>query len=333
MFINIYSSLRRLSRRSILAAALATSTLISIPATANTADAPARLLVGFPAGGSFDAIARLLAQHLKDELKRPVIVENRPGAGGRLVVNVLKSAPNDGSTVMLGPEALVTLYPLTFSKLGYDPTKDLIPVGMVTEFPFALAAATEPPVTTLAEYVTWAKQHPEKASYGVPALGSPHHFFGLVLGQTIGVPMQEVAFQGSAPALVALMGGQISADIDVLPSLIEQYKGGKVRILAVSSPQRVPQAPDVPTFAESGYPKIGGMGFNALYAPSGTPPEAVARWNHALNKVLALPAVQAKLESWGFLPAPGTPDTLVERSTASTSHWAPVIKASGFRAD
>lgn len=324
---------RLLRHRSILAVALAISALIGQPAAANTTDTPARLLVGFPAGGSFDAIARLLAQNLKDELKRPVIVENKPGAGGRLVVNTLKGAPNDGSTVMLGPEALVTLYPLTFSKLGYDPAKDLVPVGMVTEFPFALAAGTEPSATTLPDYVAWAKQNPEKASYGVPALGSPHHFFGLVLGKTIGVPMQEVAFQGSAPGLVALMGGQISAVIDVLPSLVEQYKGGKIRILAVSSPKRVPQAPDVPTFAEAGYPNIGGMGFNALYAPSGTPPEAIARWNNALNKVLAQPAVKAKLEDWGFLPAPGTPEFLVERSNASTAHWAPVIKASGFKAD
>lgn len=324
-----------LRRRAFAAAALATGVLAGLPGMtgAQSTEAPARLLVGFPAGGSFDAIARLLADKLKDELKRPVLVDNKPGAGGRLAVDVLKAAAHDGSTVMLGPDALVALYPFTYAKLSYDPVKDLVPVGTVSEFPFALAVGKEPPAATLADYVAWARQNPEKANFGVPALGAPHHFFGLVLGKTIGVPMQEVAFQGSAPALVALMGGQVSANIDVMPSLVEQHKGSKIRILAVSSPQRVPQVPEVPTFAEAGYPSIGGMGFNALYAPAGTPPDTVARWNQALNRVLAQPEVKAKLEGWGFLAAPGTPAALAERGAASAARWAPTIKASGFRAD
>lgn len=322
-------------RRRTIAAFLAAATLAVLPcaASAQGKDAPARLLVGFPAGGSFDAIARLLAEKLKDELQRPVVVDNKPGAGGRLAVEILKAAPRDGNTVMLGPDALVSLYPLTYSKLSYDPIKDLVPVGAVSEFPFGLAVGREPPVATLDEYVAWVKQHPARANFGVPALGAPHHFFGLALGKIIGVPMQEVAFQGSAPSLVALMGGQISASIDVMPSLLEQHKGGKIRILAVSSPQRVPLTPEVPTFAESGYPSITGMGFNGLYMAGGSSSEHVARWNKALNKVLAHPEVEAKLQSWGFLAAPGTPDAQTERSVAFTKLWAPVIKASGFRAD
>ena len=332
--VRIHFSLRQASRRGVLAA-LAAAAAAGLPtlASAQAGDAPARLLVGFPAGGSFDAIARLLADKLKDELGRPVVVDNKPGAGGRLAVDILKGARKDGNTVMLGPDALRALYPFTYGKLNYDPEKDLVPVGAVSEFPFALAAGSQPPAATLADYVAWAKQHPQQANFGVPALGAPHHFFGLLLGQTIGVPMQEVAFQGSAPALVALMGGQVSANIDVLPSLVEQHKGGKIRILAVSSPQRVPQVPDVPTFAEAGYPSIEGMGFNGLYAAAGTPPEAVVRWNQALNKVLALPDVKAKLEGWGFLAAPGTPEAFAKRGAASAARWAPVIKASGFKAD
>lgn len=325
-----------LARRRALAAALAAVTLVAAPSLASAQtnpQTPARVLVGFPAGGSFDAIARLLADKLKDELKRPVMVDNRPGAGGRLAVEVLKGAPRDGSTVMLGPEALVVHYPHTYSKLSYDPQKDLAPIGVVSEFPFGLAVGTEPPAKTLAEYVAWAKQNPTKTNFGTPALGAPQHFFGIVLGKAIGVPMQEIAFQGSAPSLVALMGGQISASSDVLPSLTEQHKGGKIRILAVSSPSRMPQVPDVPTFAESGYPDIVGMGFNAIYAAAGTPPEAITRWNEALNKVLANPEVKAKLESWGFRAAPGTPAALAERGQAEAKRWEPIIKSIGFKAD
>ncbi|MFM2121537.1 MAG: hypothetical protein RL722_3005, partial [Pseudomonadota bacterium] len=293
----------------------------------------ARILVGFPAGGSFDALARILAEKMKDELKRPVIVENRPGAGGRVAVDVLKTAAPDGSTVMLGPDALVALYPYTMRKLAYDPQRDLVPVGTVTEFPFALAAGSEPPVKTLAEYIAWARKNPGKANFGIPARGAPHHFFGMVLGQAVGVRMEDVPFQGSAPGILALIGGQVSAVIDVMSSLTEQHKAGKLRVLAVSSPQRAPQLPDVPTFAEQGFPAITGMGFNGLYAPAGTPPAQVSAWNQALARVLALPDVRARLSTMGFMPVGAAPEELAQRGAAAARRWEPVIKASGFVAD
>lgn len=296
-------------------------------------ETPAKILVGFPAGGSFDAIARLVADKMKAELGRTVLVENKPGAGGRLAVDVLKAAPADGSVVMLGPDALTALYPFTFKKLGYDPKKDLVPVGTVAEFPFAMAAGADPKVATLAEYVAWAKKNPAKANYGIPALGAPHHFFGMVLGDAIGVKMENVPFQGSAPIATALMGGHVSSAIDVMSSLVENHKAGKIRMLAVSSEQRVPQAPDVPTFAEAGYPGITGMGFNALYAPANTPAAAVAAWNRALVKVMAQPDVKERLFTMGFLPVGKSTEELVARHAASARRWEPVIKASGFSAD
>ncbi len=325
-------SRRATLRAAALATALAAGVSVGGPAQAQ-ASSPARILVGFPAGGSFDALARLLAEKMKDDLKRPVIVENRPGAGGRLAVDVLKSSPPDGSTVMLGPDALVALYPYTFRKLSYDPQRDLVPVGTATEFPFAIAAGTEPAVKTLTEYAVWAKKNPEKANFGIPARGAPHHFFGMVLGQAIGVPMQDVPFQGSAPGILALIGGQVSAVIDVMSSLTEQHKAGKLRVLAVSSPQRVPQLPDVPTFAEQGFPAITGMGFNGLYAPAGTPAPAVQAWNAALAKALAQPDVKDRLSQMGFLPVGASPDELAQRGAAAAKRWEPVIKASGFVAD
>lgn len=294
---------------------------------------PARILVGFPAGGVFDSVARLLAEKLKDELKRPVLVDNRPGAGGRLAVDVLRSAKADGSVLMLGPDALTALYPFTLSKLNYDPARDLVPVGTVSEFPFVMVAGTEPPVKTLAQYISWAKANPSRAQYGVPARGAPHHFFGMVLGKAMGVPMEDVPYQGSAPLMLGLMGGQVSCGIDALGSVLEQYKAGKVSLLAVSSPQRMPQIPDVPTFAELGYPSITGMGFNGLYAPAGTPATSLSLWSQALSQVLAQPAVRERLMVLGSLPVGKGPTELSQRGSDAAKRWGPVIKASGFTAD
>lgn len=321
------------TRRTFHAAALCTALALALPAARADNGVPARILVGFPPGSSFDAIARMLADKLKDELKRQVLVENKPGAGGRLAVGVLKAAPADGSVVMLGPDALTAMYPLTYSKLGYDPAKDLVPVGTVSEFPFALNSGADPAVKTLAEYVAWAKRNPDKATFGIPARGAPHHFFGLLLGDTIGVRMTDVPYQGGAPLLMALMGGQVSSSIDVFGGTIEQHRAGKIRMLAVSSARRMPQAPDVPTFAELGYPTITGMGFNGLYAPAGTPTHVVDQWNRALNKVLGEAEVRARLESWGFVAGGGAPEALAARGQAGYERWAPIIKASGFRAD
>ena len=185
-----------------------------------------RILVGFPAGGSFDALARILAEKLKDELKRPVIVENRPGAGGRVAVDALRAAAPDGNTVMLGPDALVALYPYTMRKLTYDPQRDLVPVGTVAEFPFAIAAGSEPAVKTLADYVAWARKNPEKANFGIPARGAPHHFFGMVLGQAVGVKMEDVPFQGSAPIQAIEPVAKMTAALQAWRASVEKSLAG-----------------------------------------------------------------------------------------------------------
>lgn len=325
---------RHVLRHAATLAALALSGLLaSAPAAAQGEGSPARILVGFSAGGSFDAVARLLAERLRTELKRPVMVENRPGAGGRMAVGALKSGPRDGSVVMLGPDGLTALYPFTLSNPGYDPKKDLVPIGTVSEFPFALAVSAQSKTATLADYVRWTKAHPDKANYGVPARGAPHHFFGITLGQAIGVDLQDVPFQGSSPMLVGVIGEQVSAGIDAFGSVLEQYRGGKLRLLAVSSPQRMPQAPDVPTFSELGHKAINGMGFNALYAPAGTPAQAVAEWSQALSRVMAQPKVREQLQAMGMLPVGRGADELVTRQNEAIARWEPVIRASGFRGD
>ncbi len=325
----------RSNRRRVAHALLATLACSALGASAPTwaQESQAKIIVGFPAGGSFDVIARLLAEKMKTELNRPILVDNKPGAGGRIAVDALKASPADGSVMMLGPDALTALYPFTFKKLNYDPKKDIVPVGTVAEFAFAFAVGTEPKVNTWAEYVTWAKANPQKANYGIPALGAPHHFYGMVLGDAIGVPMQNVPFQGSAPIAMALMGGQISSSIDVASSMVENHRAGKIKILAVTSDKRISQTPEVPTFAELGFANVTGTGFNALYAPAGTPAAAIAAWNRALAKTMTLPEVKEKLANMGFIPVGKSTQELIDRQNDAAKRWEPVIKASGFVAD
>lgn len=325
--------MKLLTRRTITAVMLAGMLSFTIGFPVQAQDSTVKILVGFPAGGSFDAIARLLAEKFKTELNRPVVVENRAGAGGRIAVDVLKASPADGSVLMLGPDALSSFYPFTYKKLNYDMKKDLVPVGTVAEFAFGFAVGTAPKANTWAEYVAWAKKNPQQASYGIPALGAPHHFYGILLGQAIDVPMMNVPYQGSAPIMLALMGGQISASIDVATSQVEAHRAGKIKILAVTSDARIPQAPDVPTFAELGYPNVTGMGFNALYAPANTPAATVAVLNQALGKIMMQADVKEKLTVMGFLPVGKSQQELIDRQNASAKKWEPIIKASGFTAD
>jgi tripartite-type tricarboxylate transporter receptor subunit TctC len=297
------------------------------------AEAPAKILVGFPPGGSSDTIARYIAEKLQPVLKRTVIVENRPGAGGRLVVDFIKAAPADGSTVMLAPEAISISAPLVFKKLTYDPAKDYVPVSLVVTFPFAFAVGADPKAANFAEYVNWAKANPARANFGSPAAGSPPHFFGLLVGKGIGVDMVHAPFQGTAPIITNLAGGQISAGISTAGDFIEQHRGGRVRILAVSSAQRMPQLPDVPTFKELGYADAVGTGFQAIYLPPKSSPAAVQQWNQALRQVLQQPDVQERMRSLGMEAVSTSPEEVTRLTAEGTAKWGPIIRGSGFSLD
>jgi tripartite-type tricarboxylate transporter receptor subunit TctC len=312
--------------------ALALFPLAGPPAAAQGSDAPARILVGFPPGGSADTIARVLADKLRDELKRPVLVESRPGAGGRVLAAALKTLPNDGSAVMLAPDALLTTNPFVFKKLTYEPT-ELVPVSLVAEFPFAFATGAESGAKSFPDYVKWARENRATASFGSPAAGSPLHFIGLMVGKDIGVELLHVPFQGGPPLLTALVGGQVSAGVNTLTDMLEMHKSGRVRILAIPGAKRAPQLPDVPTFAELGYKQVIARGFFGLYAPVGTPAAAVAQWNAALHRVLAQADVRERLATLGFEARASTPDELDKMAKADAQVWGPVIKASGFTVD
>ena len=292
-----------------------------------------RILVGFPPGGSIDTVARLLAEKMKDDLRAGIVIDNKPGAGGRVAADLLKAAPADGSTFMITPVVVPVLAPLVFSKLNYNPATDFAPVGHVCNFSFALTVPATLPVRTVQEFLAWVKANPQRANFGSPAAGSLPHFFGEMLSREADAGMVHVPFAGGAPLMTALIGGQVSAGIDVVLEALEAHRGGKVRILAVSGERRSPVLPEVPTFRESGFPNIVASGWFAAYAPARTPETVVTACNRALVKALAHPEVLDRFARLALEPGGGSPADLTRLEQSFAARWAPIVKATGFRAD
>ncbi|MBV9892100.1 MAG: ABC transporter substrate-binding protein, partial [Rhizobacter sp.] len=228
-------------------ACVAALALAALPARADV-DKPVHLLVGFAPGGSADIAARLIAERINDDLHQPVVVENRPGAGGRLVADTVKNAPADGSVLMLTPIVVTVLAPMVFSKVSYDPVADFAPVAQVANFQFALSVNASHPARTMQELLAWYRANPSKANFGSPAAGSLPHFFGVMIARGTGIDLVHVPYNGGGPMMNALIGGdQITAAIDTLVEQLELHRGGRVRILATSGSKRSPLVPDVPT--------------------------------------------------------------------------------------
>jgi tripartite-type tricarboxylate transporter receptor subunit TctC len=307
---------------------------VSLSAGAEEQKGPLRIVVGYPAGGSADVVGRLVGDKLAVELKVPVIVENKVGAGGRVAAESTKSAPADGSTIMVGNIAVMTLAQFSFSKLAYDGTRDFVPITHAANFQLGFAVG---PMTgsaaSLGDFVRWARANPKDAAFGSPAAGSLPHFFGVMLSKGTGVELLHVPYNGSAPLKTAIAGGQIASEVDTLPDLVELHRAGKIRVLGVSGMQRAPQLPDVPTFVEQGFREIAGLGWFGFYAPAGTPKPIVDRLNGAIVKALALPDVRERLSSLGLEPTGTTSEEFARIMAADAARWGPVIQASGFKAD
>jgi tripartite-type tricarboxylate transporter receptor subunit TctC len=296
-------------------------------------DKPVRLLVGFPPGGSADIAARLLTERIGGELKQPVVVDNKPGAGGRIAAELLKNAPPDGTTLLLTPIVVPVLAPLVFSRLAFNPTTDFAPVGQVANFQFAVSVNAAHPAKNVQELVAWYKANPALANYGTPGAGSLPHFFGVMLANGAGIDLVHVPFNGGGPLMNALVGNQVSAAIDTMVDQIELMRSGKIRMLATSGATRSPLLPDVPTIVESGFKGVEGTSWFAIYAPAKTPPATIQQLNAALNKALAAPELRERFIKLGLEPTGGSPADLAAIMQRDTERWAPVIKASGFKGD
>ncbi|MEO7335425.1 MAG: Bug family tripartite tricarboxylate transporter substrate binding protein [Caldimonas sp.] len=323
------------SRRRVLQIACAGGLLSSAARSWPQQTDVARLLVGFPAGGTADTMCRRVAERLQPAYAKAVVVENKPGAGGQLAVQALKSQPADGNSILMTPMSMLGIYPHIYKKLPYDPVADLSPVSLGATFEFGLAVGPMVPasVTDVTGFLAWCKANPDRASFGSPAAGSIPHFIGVLLGRAGNVPLTHVAYRGTGPALLDVTGGHLAAVSGLVGDLNAQTVGGKVRFLGVSGATRNRFVPAVPTYAEQGFKDLVFNEWYGFYLPADARPEAVSRLNTNLVQVLAHPDVIQGVASMGLEAVSSTPGQLAERLQADTRRWGPIVKSIGFTAE
>jgi tripartite-type tricarboxylate transporter receptor subunit TctC len=312
-----------------LALAILAPAALALPAVAQSGADTIRIVFPFAAGGSGDTLARLLAEHLRVSLDTPVIVENRTGAQGRIGVKAVKDAAPDGKTLLLTPIAPMSVYQHVYKSLDYDPIGDFQPLSQVATFDFAIAVGPQVPAKSLKELVDWVKANPAHGTYGIPAVGSLPHFFGVLFARSAGLDLRHLGYRGSAAALTDLVAGQIPIVVTTTADLLEQHKAGRIRMLATSDRQRSPFVPDIPTFKEAGY-AIEGTSWYGVFAPAGLAPDRVDKLSAALAAAVQLPRIKERLLAVGLQPTGTTAAELGRIQKADSERWAPAVKASGF---
>ena len=301
-------------------------------ALAQPAGTPIRLLVGFPAGGGTDVIARTLAEKLKDELGTSVVVDNRAGAGGQIAAQALKAAPADGHTLFLSHDHSISILPLVVKNPGFDAARDFVPVAGFATFANALAVSGGTPAKSVNDYVAWVrKERGGKDTIGVPAPASIPEFLVKLIGAKYKIDVQAAPYRGSAPMLADMLGNQISAGIGSVPDFIENQKAGKIRVVAVIGDKRQAVLPQVPTFAELGLAGLEDLPYYGIFAPVGTPQPVIDRFGVALAKVLKMPDVRERLTAMGLTVEFMPQGQFAGRVRSYTQTWAQIIKNSGFQ--
>ncbi|MCU0561819.1 MAG: Bug family tripartite tricarboxylate transporter substrate binding protein [Desulfobacterales bacterium] len=291
---------------------------------------PIKIVVPYPAGGGSDVAARLVADKMKDSLGQPVIVENKPGAGGRIGTEYAKGQPADGATMLVVNPALFVVAPVVFSKLAYDPDADFAPVSLITTYQFCVSVPPGSAVKDVPGLIDWIKKNPNQANYGSPAAGSLPHFFGLMIGRAAGVEMVHSSYNGSGPLVTALIGNQIPIGVDAYDAQ-SAYHPEKIRILATAGTAR--KRPDIPTFKEQGYPDIEGTGWNGIVVPAKTPKPVIDKLSAAIVTAVRSPDVVEKIQGLGNDAVGTSPEEFAAVLKKDRERWVPIIKASGFKAE
>lgn len=308
--------------------------LLSLGLGAQAQDKPTiKILVGFPPGGASDSLARLMADKLREQLQQPVIVENRPGVGGRLAAQAVKAAAPNGQTYMVAPNATLTFQHLTYpvSTLGYDMTTDFTSVAQLTSYPMAMVVHNSLGVKNAKEFAAWLKANPTKGNFGTAGQGGDTHFNGLQFAKIAGVPMQVVPYRGNGPLATDLLGGQILIGNMLAGDALQHVKSGKLNYVGVYASKRSPLLPDVPTMAEQGFDTGGSDGWMAVWGPAKLPKAELERMQAAIQKTLADPVIKETLLSKFLQIADYRTGAEVDKQLqAELAHWGPVIKASGF---
>ena len=294
-------------------------------------DRTLKLVLGYPPGASSDVLTRLLADKMRGPLGMTVVVENRTGAAGIVGTESVKNAAPDGTTLLLTPLAPMVAFPHSHgAAVRYDPFKDFEPVAHVSDFQLAMVASNDLPAKNVAEYVALVKKEPKAGDYASAAAGSLPHYLGVMLSRAAGIEMTHIPFRGTAPALQALLAGEVKSGMFVLADALTLVRSGKARVLAVAGSKRASLTPEVPTFKELGY-NLEASAWYALFAPAGTPRELIDRYAKAAIEAVQAPDMKQRLEQLGLEPTGYGPAELARILRADYDKWGPVIKASGFK--
>lgn len=314
--------------------ALALFPLLTLHAAAQSwPTKPVKVVVPAPAGSSLDFIVRTLGNRLSTRWGQPVIVDNKPGAGGMLGMSAVAKAAPDGYTLGIGFNGPIAFAPFMYKQMAYDPVKDLAPIVMTSSQPNVLAVPANHPAKTVQEFVSWARAQPNGVAYGSVGAGSSSHLTMELLRTTAGFEATHVPFNGSPPAGLSLASGETQALFTVAPALLPLVASGRIRLLAVTSAKRMEGMEQLPTIAESGYPGFEALAWNGLFSAAGTPAAVIAKVNADVNAALKEPEVQAAFAKQGLVPGGGTPQALASFMAQERSKWGAIIQKTGIRLD
>lgn len=316
---------------------IAAAGLVAWPGVAALADTPfparpVRIVVPFAPGNTLDAALRQVGEVFTRNTGQQLLVDNKPGGSGIIAAQTVQNSPPDGYTLLLGNSNMLTINPHTFAKLPYDAEKSFRPVTNFVGVGMVLAANMSVPASNVREFVSWVKSRPGKVAFASFTAGNPSHFAGVLLNQRAGIDMLHVPFNGTPPAVTALLGGQVDVAFLPLPAIRQHLEAGKVKAIAVTSPQRSPLLPNVATFKEEGYPDLDIYMWACVMAPAGTPDPNVAKLNAEFVKALNSPDVREKLRAMDFDALPSTPEEFDKFARSDSKRWAEAVKVTGFKA-
>ncbi len=294
-----------------------------------------KIVTGFPPGGTSDTICRRVAEKLSPGYARAAFVENKTGAGGQIAVQTVKAAAPDGNTVLQTPMSMLGIYPHIYRKLSYDPFADVVPVslGCTFDFGFAVGPMVPAEVRTIQDFIGWCRANPDKANFGSPAAGSTPHFIGALLGKWANIELRHVAFRGTQPAILDMIGGQIAAVSGPIGEFTQHVAAGKCRLLAASGAKRSPFAPNTPTLVEQGLRDFVYDEWFGFFVPAKTPMDVITRLNTAIRAALAAPETVNGLAAMGLEAQSSTPAELAQRLRRDHDRWGPLVKQIGFTAE
>lgn len=321
-----------LGRRAVLAA----GALLAAPVVARAQgwpERPIRWIVNFPPGGAADILSRTLAEWFGTRLGQPIVVENRPGAGGMVGADIVAKARGDAHVVMMSSAASHGIGPVLYRSVPYDPLADFTHIHLVGTFPSVLCVNVDLPVRTLADFVAMAKARPGGMQYGSGGNGTMNHLIGQLFMRAAGIELVHVPYRGSAPAMTDVMGGQIPSLMESLPTAMGNIRGGRLRPIATSEAERAATLPDVPTFAESGFPTVVSTNWFGFSAAAGIPASVAERWRAAIAEALASDQVKARFASIGVRPGTGGPAEYTALVRSELARWREVIRAGNISVD